>query len=147
MFLWCSPCTLYLFACQVKVTVGDSGLWLLLCDVFRELINSLAFVSSSKVHVPLAPYYVQRQQSEPWWPTALMKYYPDDRLPWWNTTLMKDHPNDRSPRWETPWDHWWQATQMDRKTTQFNPKQINSLAFQFILHRFRPFSCCLSVVL
>ena len=40
MYLWWSLCTLY--ACQVKVTVGDSGLLLLyLCYVFRVLINSL----------------------------------------------------------------------------------------------------------
>ena len=33
-----------LLACQVRVTVGDSGLWsllLCLCDVFQALINSL----------------------------------------------------------------------------------------------------------
>ena len=39
MYLGWSLCTLYLLACQVRVTVGDSGLcW---CDVFRALINSL----------------------------------------------------------------------------------------------------------
>ena len=35
--------TLYLLACQVRVTVSDSVLCLLLrlCDVFRALINSI----------------------------------------------------------------------------------------------------------
>ena len=63
MYLWCSLCTLYLHACQVRVTVyvrlvefmhlvftrmpGESycrrlrSLLLCLCDVFRTLINSL----------------------------------------------------------------------------------------------------------
>ena len=43
MYLWLSLCTLYLHACQVRVTVtiGDSGLCCCLCDVFWELINSL----------------------------------------------------------------------------------------------------------
>ena len=27
MYLWWSLCTLYLHACQVRVTLGDSGLW------------------------------------------------------------------------------------------------------------------------
>ena len=40
--LWWSVFTLYLHACQVRVTVGDSGLCCCLCDdVFRLLINSL----------------------------------------------------------------------------------------------------------
>ena len=43
MYLWWSLCTLYLLACQVRVTVGDSGLcfWFLR-DVFRALVNSFA---------------------------------------------------------------------------------------------------------
>ena len=43
MYFWWSLCTLYLHACQVRVTVGDSvrSLLLCLCDVFRMLINSL----------------------------------------------------------------------------------------------------------
>ena len=40
MYLRWSLCTLYLHACRVRVTVGDSGL-LYLCYVFRKLINSL----------------------------------------------------------------------------------------------------------
>ena len=37
-----SLCTLYLYTCQVRVTVGNTGLCLLyLCYVFRALINSL----------------------------------------------------------------------------------------------------------
>ena len=41
MHLWWSLCTLYLLACQVRVTVGDSGLCCCTCYVFRALINSL----------------------------------------------------------------------------------------------------------
>ena len=37
MCLWWSLCTLHLHACQLRVTVGDSGL----CCVFWVLINSL----------------------------------------------------------------------------------------------------------
>ena len=40
MHLWWSLCTLYLFACQVRVTVGDSGLCCCVY-VFQGLINSL----------------------------------------------------------------------------------------------------------
>ena len=40
MRLWWSLCTLYLFACQVRVTVGDSGLCCCFY-VFQGLINSL----------------------------------------------------------------------------------------------------------
>ena len=40
--LWWSLCTCYLLACQVRVTVGDSGLCCFcFCDVFRVQINSL----------------------------------------------------------------------------------------------------------
>ena len=40
--LWWSLCTCYLFACQVRITVGDSGLCCFcFCDVFRVQINSL----------------------------------------------------------------------------------------------------------
>ena len=46
MYVWWSLCTLNLHACQVRVTVVDSGLCLLcLCDVFRALINSLVCYS------------------------------------------------------------------------------------------------------
>ena len=40
--LWWSLCTCYLLACQVRITVGDSGLCCFcFCDVFRVQINSL----------------------------------------------------------------------------------------------------------
>ena len=38
-----SLCTLYLLACHVRVTVGDSGLSFWTRDVFRALINSLCW--------------------------------------------------------------------------------------------------------
>ena len=37
----CMPSESYLHACQVRVTVGDSGLCCCTCYVFRALINSL----------------------------------------------------------------------------------------------------------
>ena len=33
MYLWCSSCTLYMLACQMKVTVGDSGLSCCVCVI------------------------------------------------------------------------------------------------------------------
>jgi len=39
MYLWWSLYTLYLLACQVRVTAGDSGLCCWACDVFQVLIN------------------------------------------------------------------------------------------------------------
>ena len=44
MYLWRSLCTLYLHACQVRVTVSDSDLCQLLysCYAFRELIVVVA---------------------------------------------------------------------------------------------------------
>ena len=41
--IWWGLCTLYLLACQVRVTAGDSALSLRLCEVFRVLINSLVW--------------------------------------------------------------------------------------------------------
>ena len=39
MYLWWF-CTLYLHACQMRVTIGDSGLCCFLCDIFWALITS-----------------------------------------------------------------------------------------------------------
>ena len=36
MYLWQSLCTLYLHACQVRVTVGDSGLCCCICVMYIE---------------------------------------------------------------------------------------------------------------
>ena len=36
----------YLLVCQVRVTVGDSGLLSCLCDIFPALINCPTFVES-----------------------------------------------------------------------------------------------------
>ena len=36
MYLWCSLCTLYLHACQVRVTVGDSDLCCCACVTYFE---------------------------------------------------------------------------------------------------------------
>ena len=36
MYLWWSLCTLYLHACQVRVTVGDSGLCCCTCVTYFE---------------------------------------------------------------------------------------------------------------
>ena len=36
MYLWWSFCTLYLHACQVRVTVGDSGLCCCACVTYFE---------------------------------------------------------------------------------------------------------------
>ena len=41
MYFWWSLCTLYLHACQVRVTIGDSGLCCCTCFVFQALTNSL----------------------------------------------------------------------------------------------------------
>ena len=42
MYLWWSLCTLCLLACQVRVTVGDSGFcWCIFVTYFGALINSL----------------------------------------------------------------------------------------------------------
>ena len=35
-YLWCSLCTLYLHACQVRVTVGDSSLCCCACVTYFE---------------------------------------------------------------------------------------------------------------
>ena len=44
-YLWWNKCTLYLLACQVRVTVGDSGLChCVLCEIFRALINSCVLI-------------------------------------------------------------------------------------------------------
>ena len=41
-YLWWTLCTLYLLACQVRVTVSDSGLYCSVCvTFFEQLINSL----------------------------------------------------------------------------------------------------------
>ena len=50
MYLWWSLWTLYLLACKVRVTVGESGLYCCwLCDLFWVLINPLVccFISSN----------------------------------------------------------------------------------------------------
>ena len=36
MCFWWSLCTLYLHVCQVRVTVGDSGLCCCACDTYLE---------------------------------------------------------------------------------------------------------------
>ena len=41
MYLRWSLCTLYLLACQVRVTVGAQVFVVFMCDVFRVLTNSL----------------------------------------------------------------------------------------------------------
>ena len=47
LYLWWRLCPLHLHACQVRATVGDSGLCCkCLCDVIRALINSLVQFSS-----------------------------------------------------------------------------------------------------
>ena len=43
-------CTLYLHACQVRVTVGNSGLCCCTCATFFELINSLVYWFSKCLH-------------------------------------------------------------------------------------------------
>ena len=44
MYYWWNLCALYLLACQVRVTVGDSGLCCCVCcDVFRVPVNSLVW--------------------------------------------------------------------------------------------------------
>ena len=36
MYLWWSSCTLYLHACQVRITTGISGLWCCICVTYFE---------------------------------------------------------------------------------------------------------------
>ena len=48
MYLWWSLCTLYLHACQVRVTVGDSGLCCCACDTYFERQLSPLCVESAK---------------------------------------------------------------------------------------------------
>ena len=75
MYLWCSLCTLYLHACQVRVTVGDWGLCCYSCYVFWTLINSLVcwFYTEQGCGPPFIPLpsrglmnLVQSQDLERW---------------------------------------------------------------------------------
>ena len=50
MYLWWSLCTLYLYACQVKVTIGDSGLCCCTCVMCFERQLTPLGVDSTRVH-------------------------------------------------------------------------------------------------
>ena len=53
MYLWWSLCTLYLLACQVRVTIGDSGLCccaIVMSKIFWALINSFVCWFCTDLH-------------------------------------------------------------------------------------------------
>ena len=48
LYFWWSLCTLYLLACQVRVTVGDSGLCCCTCDTYFERQLTFLCIESAK---------------------------------------------------------------------------------------------------
>ena len=92
--LWWSLCTLYLPACQVRVTVGDSGLCCCDCyDVFWVLINSLVgwFCRSALGLVPFqicASFYAYMSTDLTNTHRCMKQFYSERRRPYSHIPLI-----------------------------------------------------------
>ena len=64
MSLWWSLCTLYLHMCQVRVTVGDSGLCCICVTSFKTLMNSFVVLILQERSGPHILFQIYKQQLE-----------------------------------------------------------------------------------